>query len=392
MKVLSLFGTRPEGIKMAPLVKALAATPGIDSIVCTTGQHRQMLDQVLQLFDIHTHHDLDVMLPGQALNGLFARLMTRVDALLEEVRPDCVLVHGDTSTAAACSLAAFHRRIPVGHVEAGLRTGDLSQPFPEEMNRRVVDVMGKWLFAPTLTSRDNLLQENLQGQIYVTGNTVIDALDLTLDTLDNRPDLQVSLASRHAWLDPSRKLVLVTGHRRENFGAGFVQICSALAELARRDDLQIVYPVHLNPQVHEVVTATLSGLPNIHLIAPLDYLDFVWFMRRAYLILTDSGGVQEEAPHLGKPVLVMRDTTERPEAVKAGTVTLVGTDSQRIVTAVEGFLHNEARYQRVARSVNPYGDGLASARIVAALSGRPFNEFDAMCASLTHNVKNTATL
>lgn len=375
MKVLSLFGTRPEGIKMAPLVHALAKADGIESIVCTTGQHRHMLDQVLQLFDIQAHHDLDVMVPGQTLNGLFARLMTRVDALLEEVRPDCVLVHGDTSTATACSLAAFHRRIPIGHVEAGLRTGDLTQPFPEEMNRRVVDVMGKWLFAPTVTSRENLLKENLEGRIYVTGNTVIDALDLTLRKFDHNPQMDAELAARYDWVDPSQRLVLVTGHRRENFGDGFKQICTALAKIAQRDDVQVVYPVHLNPQVRDVVMATLSGLPNIHLIEPLDYLDFVWFMRRAYLILTDSGGVQEEAPHLGKPVLVMRDTTERPEAVSAGTVTLVGTRSERIVSAVHGFLDDAEHYQRVARSVNPYGDGHASGRIISALTGRPFDEF-----------------
>ena len=376
MKVLSLFGTRPEGIKMAPLVHALAKADGIESIVCTTGQHRHMLDQVLQLFEIQAHHDLDVMVPGQTLNGLFARLMTRVDALLEEVRPDCVLVHGDTSTATACSLAAFHRRIPIGHVEAGLRTGDLTQPFPEEMNRRVVDVMGKWLFAPTVTSRENLLKENLEGRIYVTGNTVIDALDLTLRKFDHNPQMDAELAARYDWVDPSQRLVLVTGHRRENFGDGFKQICTALAQIAQRDDVQVVYPVHLNPQVRDVVMATLSGLPNIHLIEPLDYLDFVWFMRRAYLILTDSGGVQEEAPHLGKPVLVMRDTTERPEAVSAGTVTLVGTRSERIVSAVHGFLDDTEHYQRVARSVNPYGDGHASGRIISALTGRPFDEFE----------------
>lgn len=375
MKVLSLFGTRPEGIKMAPLVHGLAEAEGIESIVCTTGQHRHMLDQVLQLFDIQAHHDLDVMVPGQTLNGLFARLMTRVDALLEEVNPDCVLVHGDTSTATACSLAAFHRRIPIGHVEAGLRTGDLTQPFPEEMNRRVVDVMGKWLFAPTATSRDNLLKENLEGRIYVTGNTVIDALDLTLRKFDHNPQMDADLAARYDWVDPTQRLVLVTGHRRENFGDGFKQICTALAKIAERDDVQVVYPVHLNPQVRDVVMTTLSGLPNIHLIEPLDYLDFVWFMRRAYLILTDSGGVQEEAPHLGKPVLVMRDTTERPEAVSAGTVTLVGTRSERIVNAVQGFLDDAEHYQRVARSVNPYGDGHATGRIISALTGRPFNEF-----------------
>lgn len=375
MKVLTLFGTRPEAIKMAPLVKALARTEGIESIVCSTGQHRQMLDQVLQLFAVPVDHDLDVMVPGQTLNGLFARLMTRIDALLDELKPDCVLVHGDTTTAAACSMAAFHRGIAIGHVEAGLRTGDLAQPFPEEMNRRVVDVMARWLFAPTVTSRNNLLQENLQGQIHITGNTVIDALDLILQKLDREPEIGEGFASRYPWLDASRRLILVTGHRRENFGDGFRQICQALGELAKRDDVQIVYPVHLNPQVRDVVMTVLGDNPNVQLIDPLDYLEFVWFMQRAHLVLTDSGGVQEEAPHLGKPVLVMRNTTERPEAVAAGTVKLVGTDSARIVQAVQAMLDDHALYAQVARSVNPYGDGNASERIVNALLGRPFTPF-----------------
>ena len=375
MKVLTLFGTRPEAIKMAPLVKVLARTEGIESIVCSTGQHRQMLDQVLQLFAVPVDHDLDVMVPGQTLNGLFARLMTRIDALLDELKPDCVLVHGDTTTAAACSMAAFHRGIAIGHVEAGLRTGDLAQPFPEEMNRRVVDVMARWLFAPTVTSRNNLLQENLQGQIHITGNTVIDALDLILQKLDREPEIGEGFASRYPWLDVSRRLILVTGHRRENFGEGFRQICQALGELAKRDDVQIVYPVHLNPQVRDVVMSVLGDNPNVQLIDPLDYLEFVWFMQRAHLVLTDSGGVQEEAPHLGKPVLVMRNTTERPEAVAAGTVKLVGTDSARIVQAVQGMLDDHALYAQVARSVNPYGDGNASERIVNALLGRPFTPF-----------------
>ncbi|UVL91842.1 UDP-N-acetylglucosamine 2-epimerase (non-hydrolyzing) [Pseudomonas sichuanensis] len=375
MKVLTLFGTRPEAIKMAPLVKVLARTEGVESIVCSTGQHRQMLDQVLQLFAVPVDHDLDVMVPGQTLNGLFARLMTRIDALLDELKPDCVLVHGDTTTAAACSMAAFHRGIAIGHVEAGLRTGDLAQPFPEEMNRRVVDVMARWLFAPTVTSRNNLLQENLQGQIHITGNTVIDALDLILQKLDREPEIGEGFASRYPWLDASRRLILVTGHRRENFGDGFRQICQALGELAKRDDVQIVYPVHLNPQVRDVVMTVLGDNPNVQLIDPLDYLEFVWFMQRAHLVLTDSGGVQEEAPHLGKPVLVMRNTTERPEAVAAGTVKLVGTDSARIVQAVQAMLDDHALYAQVARSVNPYGDGNASERIVNALLGRPFTPF-----------------
>lgn len=294
MKVLSLFGTRPEAIKMAPLVQTLAATEGVQSIVCSTGQHRQMLDQVLQLFEVPVDHDLDVMVPGQTLNGLFARLMTRIDSLLDDVQPDCVLVHGDTSTAAACCLAAFQRGIAIGHVEAGLRTGNMSQPFPEEMNRRVVDVMGRWLFAPTVTSRDNLLKENLHGEIFVTGNTVIDALELTVQKLERQPAIGEGFASRYPWLDASRRLVLVTGHRRESFGEGFRQICAALAELAERDDIQIVYPVHLNPQVRGVVMQTLADKPNVHLIEPLDYLEFVWFMRRAHLILTDSGAFRKK--------------------------------------------------------------------------------------------------
>ncbi|AIR88822.1 non-hydrolyzing UDP-N-acetylglucosamine 2-epimerase [Pseudomonas cremoricolorata] len=386
MKILILFGTRPEAIKMAPLVKVLENTEGVESIVCSTGQHRQMLDQVLQLFDIQVDHDLDVMVAGQTLNGLFSRLMGRLDTLLEEVRPDCVLVHGDTTTAAACALAAFHRRIPIGHVEAGLRTGDLTQPFPEEMSRRVVDVMGRWLFAPTITSRTNLLRENLQGEIYVTGNTVIDALDLIVQKLEREPALGQSFAARYPWLDDSRRLILVTGHRRENFGDGFRQICQALAELGQRDDVQIVYPVHLNPSVRDVVMSMLSDRHNVHLIDPLDYLEFVWFMQRAYLVLTDSGGVQEEAPHLGKPVLVMRNTTERPEAVTSGTVKLVGTDSATIVEAVRMMLDDDALYNHMARSVNPYGDGKASERIADVLLGREFNPFQQeVIAPKSHN-------
>lgn len=376
MKVLSIFGTRPEAIKMAPLVAALRDESAIQSVVCVTGQHRQMLDQVLALFDLHAQHDLAIMVPNQTLNGLYARLISRVDEVLEREQPDCVLVHGDTSTASACALAAFHRRVRIGHVEAGLRTGNLAMPFPEEMNRRVVDAVGDWLFAPTAESRANLLREHLPGRITVTGNTVIDALAMTCAKLAPGGALAATLAQRYQWLDPTRRLLLVTGHRRESFGDGFKNICAALAELARRDDLQIVYPVHLNPQVRSVVMTDLGNLERVHLIDPLDYLDFVWFMQQSHLILTDSGGVQEEAPYLGKPVLVMRDVTERPEAVQAGTVALVGTDTQRIVTEVNRLLDDPALHASFSRRINPYGDGHASRRIVDALCGRPVSEFD----------------
>ena len=361
MKILSFFGTRPEAIKMAPLVTALSQTRGIESVVCVTGQHRQMLDQVMDLFGLQARHDLAVMQPSQTLNGLFSRVVAGADGVLEQEKPDYVLVHGDTSTATACALAAFHRRIPVGHVEAGLRTGDLAQPFPEEMNRRVVDVVSQWMFAPTPTSRANLLRENLQGRIAVTGNTVIDALATLCDRLDAQPELASAIAQRHPWVDAQRPLLLVTGHRRENFGEGFQNICAALAELAQRHpDLLIVYPVHFNPAVREVVMRTLGGMDNIRLIDPLDYVDFVWFMQRAHIILTDSGGVQEEAPYLGKPVLVMRDVTERPEAVSAGTVLLVGTQRARIVAEVNRLLADEEHHASFARRINPYGDGQAS--------------------------------
>ncbi|VVE17705.1 UDP-N-acetylglucosamine 2-epimerase [Pandoraea horticolens] len=375
MKVLSIFGTRPEAIKMAPLVTALDREASIDSVVCVTGQHRQMLDQVMSLFGLQAKYDLGVMVPNQTLNGLFARAIERVDAVLKTEEPDYVLVHGDTSTASACALAAFHRRIPIGHVEAGLRTGDLSKPFPEEMNRRVVDAIGDWLFAPTATSKANLLHENLRGRIAVTGNTVIDALATLTARLRDDSSLANEVAARHPWVDANRRLLLVTGHRRESFGDGFRNICAALADLARRQDLQIVYPVHLNPAVRDVVMTELAGFENVHLIDPLDYVDFVWFMQRAYVILTDSGGVQEEAPYLGKPVLVMRDVTERPEAVQAGTVALVGAHRERIVKGVTRLLDDLAYHTSFSRRVNPYGDGHAAGRIVDALCGRPVEEF-----------------
>ncbi len=360
---------------MAPLVRALGHTAGIESVVCTTGQHRSMLEQVMGMFDIQAHHDLDVMVANQSLNGLCERLFAKIDPMLDAVRPDRVLVHGDTSTAMVAAMAAFQRRIPVAHVEAGLRTGDLSQPWPEEMNRRVIDVVSDYLFAPTAGSRDNLLEENLAGRIVVTGNTVIDALRHTATRIERDPKLCAKLDSYLPFRPRNRKMLLVTGHRRENFGAGFAQICDALAHLSRRPDIDIVYPLHLNPNVRGPVRATLAGLPNVHLIEPLDYLSFVRLMQQAHVILTDSGGVQEEAPSLGKPVLVMRDVTERPEAVAAGTVRLVGTDSARIVAAVNELYDQPDVHQQFATVRNPYGDGHASARIIAALTGQPFDEF-----------------
>jgi len=375
LKVLSIFGTRPEAIKMAPLVKALAAEPGIDSQICITGQHQSMLQQVLDMFDLKADYTLDVMTPGQTLNTLTAALYSAIDPVLEQAQPDRVLVHGDTTSALVAAMSAFHRRIPVAHIEAGLRTGDIHQPWPEEMNRRSIDLISDHLFTPTAQSRRNVLGERLQGTSFVTGNTVIDALKMTAERIDNNRQLRVALDRQFRFLDPDRKLLLVTGHRRENFGEGFLDICKALRTLASRDDMQIVYPVHLNPNVLGPVTEQLGDLANVHLIKPLDYLSFVRLMQLAHVVLTDSGGVQEEAPSLGKPVLVMRDVTERPEAVAAGTVRLVGTDPNAIVRGVCALFDDEQLWRRASQLANPYGDGKACARIVDALMGRPVDEF-----------------
>jgi len=375
LKVLSIFGTRPEAIKMAPLVKALAAEPGIDSHICITGQHQTMLQQVLDMFELKADYTLDVMTPGQTLNTLTAALYAAIDPVLEQVQPDKVLVHGDTTSALVAAMSAFHRRIPVAHIEAGLRTGDIHQPWPEEMNRRNIDLISDHLFTPTEASRRNVLGERLQGKSFVTGNTVIDALHMTAERIDRNRQLRVALDRQFNFLVPGRKVLLVTGHRRENFGEGFLDICKALRTLARRDDVQIVYPVHLNPNVLGPVTEHLGELPNVHLIKPLDYLSFVRLMQLAHVILTDSGGVQEEAPSLGKPVLVMRDVTERPEAVTAGTVRLVGTDPDTIVRGVCELFDDDALWRRTSQAANPYGDGKACSRIVDALMGRPVDEF-----------------
>jgi UDP-N-acetylglucosamine 2-epimerase (non-hydrolysing) len=376
MRVLSIFGTRPEAIKMAPLVARLGREPAIDSYVVSTGQHQAMLTQVLELFGIKPDRDLKVMQPNQTLNSLAARLIERIDVTLERFRPDRVLVHGDTTTAMATAMAAFHRRVPVAHVEAGLRTHDIRQPWPEEMNRRVVDVVSDLLFAPTERSRANLAGERLNGRIFVTGNTVIDALQETAARIGSDAALRLRLAEGLPNLDVGQRMLLVTGHRRESFGEGFEAICEALRTLARRDDIAIVYPVHLNPNVRDVVHARLGGLANVKLIEPLDYGRFVYLMSRAHVVLTDSGGIQEEAPALGKPVLVMRDVTERPEAVEAGTVQLVGTDTKRIVAAVDRLYDSDERWRSFAHKANPFGDGRASERIVDALLGRAVAEFD----------------
>lgn len=378
---MSIFGTRPEAIKMAPLVKTLEREPGIESVVCVTGQHSTMLDQVLQLFDIAPDHNLQLMAPDQTLNGLTAKIIDAVDPVLQAVRPDRVLVHGDTTTAMASALCAFHRGIRVDHVEAGLRTRDMYQPWPEEMNRRTIDVVCDMLFAPTRSSSANLCAENLPGRIFVTGNTVIDTLLLTVRRLDGDPALCARLDAQLPRLDPHRRILLVTGHRRENFGDGFHNICDALVLLSRRRDLQIVYPVHLNPNVQKPVMERLGSAAHIHLVKPLDYLGFVRLMQRAHIVLTDSGGVQEEAPSLGKPVLVMRDVTERPEAVQAGTVQLVGTHVDTICDAAERLLDDERAYQAISRRVNPYGDGRASRRIVDAIRGATIDEFNPASAA-----------
>ncbi|EOC1534708.1 UDP-N-acetylglucosamine 2-epimerase (non-hydrolyzing) [Cronobacter turicensis] len=369
MRVLTVFGTRPEAIKMAPLVHALAQDPAFDTRVCVTAQHREMLDQVLHLFSIVPDYDLNIMKPGQGLTEITCRILEGLKSILTEFHPDVVLVHGDTTTTIATSLAAFYQRIPVGHVEAGLRTGDLYSPWPEEANRTLTGHLAMYHFAPTELSRQNLLRENIpEARIFVTGNTVIDALIAVRDRVMADEPLRLRLETQYPFLDGDKKMILVTGHRRESFGEGFEQICRALADIAAQNrDVQIVYPVHLNPNVTEPVNRILGHVENVVLIEPQEYLPFVWLMNHAWLILTDSGGIQEEAPSLGKPVLVMRETTERPEAVEAGTVRLVGTDTQRIVAEVTRLLHDEAAYQAMSHAHNPYGDGQACERILHAL-------------------------
>lgn len=372
MKVMLVFGTRPEAIKMAPLVKELLALAGqIETVVCVTAQHREMLDQVLQLFDIAPQYDLNIMKAGQDLSDITSNILTGLKAVLQQEKPDWVLVHGDTTTTLAASLAAFYAQVPVGHVEAGLRTGNKRAPYPEEMNRRLTSVIADIHFAPTAAAQAHLLREGVAPEtIHVTGNTVIDALLAVVNKLRQDTQAQKTLQERFAFLNPARRLILVTGHRRENFGAGFENICNALADIAaEHSDVEILYPVHLNPNVRQPVAEILAKrqLDNVHLIDPVDYLPFVYLMDRAYLIITDSGGVQEEAPSLGKPVLVMRETTERPEAVDAGTVILVGTSREKIVREARRLLHDTEAYAQMAKAHNPYGDGTAARRIATTL-------------------------
>ncbi|MBD5781464.1 UDP-N-acetylglucosamine 2-epimerase (non-hydrolyzing) [Pelagicoccus sp. NFK12] len=372
MKVLCVFGTRPEAIKMAPLVHELKSRPEIDCRVCVTAQHREMLDQVLELFEITPDYDLNLMKPGQDLYDITCNILTGIKPVLADFQPDTVLVHGDTSTTLSTTLAAYYQKIDVGHVEAGLRTGNIYSPWPEEANRKLTGALAKYNFCPTEKSQQNLLAENVSTEsIHVTGNTVIDALLWVSQKLDRDQTLSRKLADQFEFLNAEKRLILVTGHRRESFGQGFENICQALKEIAdAHPDCEIVYPVHLNPNVQEPVNRILKGQSNIHLIAPLDYLPFVYLMQRSYLIITDSGGVQEEAPSLGKPVLVMRDTTERPEAVEAGTVKLVGANKDNIVREARALLSDETQYNAMSRAHNPYGDGKACPRIADALAAQ----------------------
>ncbi|MCP4488227.1 MAG: UDP-N-acetylglucosamine 2-epimerase (non-hydrolyzing) [Gammaproteobacteria bacterium] len=364
-KILSVFGTRPEAIKMAPLIKAMVAHPQIIPYTCVTAQHREMLDQVLDLFEIVPDFDLNIMKSGQDLGHITSEVLQKLTPILQQVKPDRILVHGDTTTTMATTMACFYQHLPVGHVEAGLRTGNIKSPWPEEMNRKFVSMLADMHFAPTPLASDHLIAEGVHPEsIIVTGNTVVDATLMISDVLRSNQEMQKKYEDHFSFLERSKRVILVTAHRRENFGAGIEGICEALKQLASREDTFIVYPVHPNPMIKEPVTRMLGKVKNVRLISPLEYLPFTYLMNRADIILTDSGGIQEEAPSLGKPVLVMRDTTERPEAVEAGTVKLVGTDSAVIVDATATLLQSEVEYKRMAYAHNPYGDGKASCKIV----------------------------
>jgi len=367
-RILLVFGTRPEGIKMMPVLRALRARAGMTPIVCITGQHRQMLDQVFAAFAEQADCDLDIMQPNQTLADITARVLQRLGAVIAAERPDLVLVHGDTTTAMAAALAAFYARLPIGHVEAGLRSFDLQQPWPEEFNRVAIDCIADLMFAPTEGAAANLAREyNRRGRVLITGNSGIDALLHIAARLQADSALSAEIAARYPFLDPARRLILITGHRRESFGEGFARICDGLLAVAARGDVQLVYPVHLNPQVRDVVQARLGAHPAIQLIAPVEYVDMVYLMQRAHLLITDSGGIQEEGPALGKPVLVMREVTERPEALATGNVQLIGTDPARMRACVDALLDDPAEYAARARPAFPYGDGQAAERMIDAI-------------------------
>ena len=368
--ILMIFGTRPEAIKMAPLALALYNDPRFELRICVTAQHREMLDQVLEIFNIKPDYDLNIMRPGQTLAMITSSILLKLTDIFEKEKPEIILVHGDTTTTFSASLAGYYAQIPIGHIEAGLRTGDLQSPWPEEGNRRLTGALARLHFAPTQKSKNNLLRENVANSaIFVTGNTVIDALLTINDKIKKDTALSKKLLEKFPFLDHQKKLILVTCHRRESFGGGIERICAALASIAEiHDDVQIVYPLHLNPNVREPVSQYLSHLSNIILVEPQDYLPFVYLMTKAHIILTDSGGIQEEAPSLGKPVLVMRDTTERPEAIDAGTVRLVGTDTQKIIDETSRLLTSSDAYLEMSVAHNPYGDGKASERILEILA------------------------
>jgi UDP-N-acetylglucosamine 2-epimerase (non-hydrolysing) len=369
--ILVVVGTRPEAIKMSPVIHQLRCQPGLRAVVCATAQHRQMLDQVLANFEIEVDIDLDLMRTNQDLTHLTSNVLTSIGGVLQQVKPACVLVHGDTTTAMAASVAAFYAQVEIGHVEAGLRTGDLTQPWPEEFNRRVVDLIGTLYFAPTDMAQRNLLAEGVPREaILVTGNTVIDALLMTVEHTRRHGGIAAGLYARYPFLKHDGKLVLVTGHRRENHEHGLASLCRALKRIAHDTGAQVVYPVHPNPNVQQIASSLLAGVDNVNLISPLDYPEFVWLMQRSSIILTDSGGIQEEAPSLGKPVLVLRDVTERPEALEAGTVMLVGTDEERIVAECTRLLTDEPYYRERSTRKNPFGDGNASVRIAKFLRER----------------------
>lgn len=368
VRILSVIGTRPEAIKMAPIVQAVAAESGAEGHLCVTAQHREMLDQVLAHFSLKADSDLDLMKRAQGLSYITGAVLEGMGPVIAAFKPDWVVVQGDTTTTFAAALAAFYQKVKVAHVEAGLRTGNIYSPWPEEMNRKITTQIATLHFPPTAGARANLLAEGVpEDRIVVTGNTVIDALVWTRDKIERDGALSAEIAARFPFIDPSRRMILVTGHRRENFDGGMERVFHALAQLAQRRDIQVVFPVHLNPTVQKFAAAALRGIDTVHLIEPQPYRDFVWLMSKSYLIVTDSGGVQEEAPGLGKPVLVTRDTTERPEAVEAGTVELIGTDGERLKERVSALLDDRSQYERMSRAINPYGDGLSAGRIVRSL-------------------------